>query len=53
MMDNKDELTFELQKALAEKEIMDTNPRYKDIQDIEDYFNALSEEEKKQNLECL
>ena len=23
MMDNKDELTFELQKALAEKEIMD------------------------------
>ena len=39
------ELTTEQQNALRDK--------YKDIQDIEDYFNMLSEEEKKQNLECL
>ena len=39
------ELTTEQQNALKKK--------YKDISDIEDYFNALSEEEKKQNLGCL
>lgn len=39
------ELTTEQQKALKDK--------YKDIQDIEDYFNMLSEEEKKQELGCL
>ena len=39
------ELTTEQQNALKKK--------YKDITDIEDYFNALSEEEKKQNLGCL
>ena len=39
------ELTAKQQQSLRDK--------YKDIQDIEDYFNALSEEEKKQNLECL
>ena len=39
------ELTAEQQQSLRDK--------YKDIQDIEDYFNMLSEEEKKQELGCL
>ena len=40
-------------KCIIKKKFEYIRDKYKDIQDIEDYFNMLSEEEKKQELGCL